>query len=176
MKFTKIEIEGPRIIELRKLEDDRGFFARQFCVDEFEDEGLNPSISQINTSNCIKKGTLRGLHYQIEPFGEAKFLRCISGKIIDFIVDVRPGSRTYLKTFSIELTFENRLGIYIPVGFAHGYMSLTDNVEVIYLSSQKYIPGVERGICWNDPSIHLDLPFEPSIVSCKDLSHPTYNP
>jgi dTDP-4-dehydrorhamnose 3,5-epimerase len=172
MRFTKIEIEGPRIVELEKLEDDRGFFARQFCDQEFEDEGLNTSILQINTSNCIKKGTLRGLHYQIEPFGEVKFLRCISGKIIDFIVDVRPKSPTYLKSFSIELTFENRLGMYIPVGFAHGYMSLTDNAEVIYSSSQRYIPGVERGIRWNDPSIYLDLPFDPSTVSIKDLSHP----
>jgi len=172
MKFTKIEIEGPRIIELNTLEDDRGFFARQFCVDEFEKEGLNPNILQINTSTCLKKGTLRGLHYQIEPYGEVKFLRCISGKIIDFLVDVRPNSSTYLKSFSIELTSENRLGMYIPVGFAHGYMSLTDNAEVIYSSSQKYIQGVERGIRWNDPSIKLDLPFNPCIVSSKDISHP----
>jgi dTDP-4-dehydrorhamnose 3,5-epimerase len=172
MKFTKIEIEGPRIIELNTLEDDRGFFARQFCVDEFEKEGLNPTILQINTSNCLKKGTLRGLHYQIEPYGEVKFLRCISGKIVDFLVDVRPNSLSYLKSFSIELTSENRLGMYIPVGFAHGYMSLTDNAEVIYSSSQKYIPGVERGIRWDDPSINLDIPFSPSIVSIKDLSHP----
>tara|TARA_B110000902_G_C13990972_1_gene468832 strand:+ start:179 stop:703 length:525 start_codon:yes stop_codon:yes gene_type:complete len=171
MKFTKIEIEGPRIVELNPLEDDRGFFARQFCFDEFEKEGLNPTILQINTSKSLKKGTLRGLHYQIEPFGEVKFLRCISGKIIDFLVDVRPNSLSYLKSFSIELTAENRLGMYIPEGFAHGYMSLTDNAEVIYSSSQMYIPGVERGIRWDDPSINLDLPFSPSIVSIKDLSH-----
>ena len=172
MKFTKIEIEGPRIVELQRLEDDRGFFARQFCVDEFQKEGLNSTILQINTSICLKKGTLRGLHYQIEPYGEVKFLRCISGKIIDFLVDIRPNSLTYLKSFSIELTPENRLGMYIPEGFAHGYMSLTDNAEVIYSSSQKYIPGVERGIRWDDPSINLDLPFSPSVVSIKDLSHP----
>lgn len=172
MIFTKIEIEGPRIVELNSLEDERGFFARQFCVDEFEKEGLISSILQINTSNCLKKGTLRGLHYQIEPFGEVKFLRCISGKVIDFLVDVRPDSQTYLQSFSIELTSENRLGMYIPVGFAHGYMSLTDNAEVIYTSSQKYIPGVEMGIRWNDPSIQLDLPFKPTIISSKDLSHP----
>jgi dTDP-4-dehydrorhamnose 3,5-epimerase len=172
MKFTKIEIEGPRIIELNTLNDDRGFFARQFCSDEFENEGLSPRILQINTSHCLKKGTLRGLHYQIEPYGEVKFLRCISGKVVDFLVDIRPNSLTYLKSYSIELTSQNRLGMYIPVGFAHGYMSLTDNAEVIYSSSQKYIPGVERGIRWDDPSINLVLPFKPSIVSIKDLSHP----
>ena len=172
MIFTKIEIEGPRIIELDSLADDRGLFARQFCVDEFEKEGLNSTILQINTSSCLKKGTLRGLHYQIDPYGEVKFLRCISGKVIDFLVDVRPNSSSYLKSFSIELTSVNRLGMYIPVGFAHGYMSLTDNAEVIYSSSQKYIPGVERGVRWNDPSIELNLPFDPLLVSSKDLLHP----
>jgi dTDP-4-dehydrorhamnose 3,5-epimerase len=172
MKFTKIDIEGPRIVELNKLEDERGFFARQFCIEEFKEQGLNSSVIQINTSLCLKKGTLRGLHYQIEPYGEVKFLRCISGKIIDFMVDVRPSSITYLKSFSIELSFENRIGIYVPEGFAHGYMSLTDNAEVIYSSSQNYVPGVERGIRWDDPSINLDLPFSPILVSEKDLSHP----
>jgi dTDP-4-dehydrorhamnose 3,5-epimerase len=172
MKFNEVYLHGPRIVELNKLDDDRGFFARQFCMDEFVEEGLNPKIAQINTSYCSKKGTLRGLHYQLEPYGEVKFLRCISGRILDLLVDLRLNSSTYLKSFSIELTAENRLGMYIPEGFAHGYMSLTDNSEVIYSSSQKYIPGVERGIRWNDPSINLDLPFNPTVVSIKDLSHP----
>jgi dTDP-4-dehydrorhamnose 3,5-epimerase len=171
MKFSKIEIDGPRIVELNRLGDDRGFFARQFCVDEFNKEGLNSSILQINTSYCFKKGTLRGLHYQIEPYAEVKFIRCISGKILDILVDMRPSSITYLKSFSIELSSDNRLGMYIPEGFAHGYMSLIDNSEVLYSSSQNYIPGVEKGIRWDDPSIQLDLPFIPSVVSIKDRSH-----
>ena len=172
MKFSKAGIEGPRIVELNALNDNRGFFARQFCVDEFHAEGLNPDIMQINTSFCEKKGTLRGLHYQLEPFGEVKFLRCIAGEIVDFMVDVRPDSATYLQSFSIVLSSSNRIAIYVPEGFAHGYMSLTDHAEVLYTSSQKYIPGVEKGIRWNDPSIKLDLPFEPMLVSDKDLSHP----
>ncbi len=172
MKFTKIDIDGPRIVELNKIEDDRGFFARQYCVDEFKNEGLNHVVEQINTSSCFKKGTLRGFHYQMEPYGEVKFIRCISGKILDIIIDVRPASKTYLKSFSIELTPENRIGMYIPVGFAHAYMSLIDNSEVIYTSSQKYIAGVEKGIRWNDPSLNLQLPFEPVSVSIKDMNHP----
>jgi dTDP-4-dehydrorhamnose 3,5-epimerase len=172
MKFTKIEIDGPRIVELNKLEDERGFFARQYCVEEFKAEGLNHIIEQINTSNCFKKGTLRGFHYQLEPYGEVKFIRCISGKVLDIIIDVRPESKTYLKSFSIELSPENRVGMYIPVGFAHAYMSLIDNSEVIYTSSQKYIAGVEKGIRWNDPSLNLQLPFDPIIVSIKDMNHP----
>jgi dTDP-4-dehydrorhamnose 3,5-epimerase len=172
MRFSKIEMDGPRIVELNTLNDERGFFARQFCIEEFNEEGLNPSLMQINTSFCGKKGTLRGLHYQLEPYAEVKFLRCISGEIIDFMVDIRPESATYLQSFSILLSSKNRIAIYVPEGFAHGYMSLTDNAEVIYTSSQKYIPGVEKGIRWNDPSIKLNLPFDPMIVSEKDLSHP----
>jgi dTDP-4-dehydrorhamnose 3,5-epimerase len=172
MKFTKLKIEGPRIVELDLVNDFRGFFARQFCRDEFESEGLNSSIMQINTSFCRKKGTLRGLHYQLAPYGEVKFLRCISGEIIDILVDMRRDSLTYLQSFSIVLSSKNRIAIYVPEGFAHGYMSLTNNAEVFYLSSQKYIPGVEKGIRWNDPSIKLELPFQPIIVSEKDLSHP----
>lgn len=173
MKFSKITIEGPRIVELNKLDDDRGFFARQFCVDEFKEEGLDSTIMQINTSYCFKKGTLRGLHYQLEPYAEVKFIRCISGKVLDFLVDMRPSSLTYLQSFAIELSSDNRLGMYIPEGFAHGYMSLIDNSEVLYSSSQKYIPGVEKGIRWDDPSIQLDLPFIPVVVSVKDQSHPS---
>jgi dTDP-4-dehydrorhamnose 3,5-epimerase len=172
MKFTKIGLEGPRIVELCPVSDSRGFFSRQFCVDEFIAEGLNPTIMQFNTSYCEKKGTLRGLHFQVEPYGEIKFLRCIAGEIVDFIVDVRPDSVTYLQSYSIVLSSKNRLAIYVPVGFAHGYMSLTDHAEVLYTSSQKYIPGFEKGIRWNDPSIKLVLPFAPTIVSEKDLSHP----
>jgi dTDP-4-dehydrorhamnose 3,5-epimerase len=172
MKFTKIEIEGPRIVELNTLNDERGFFSRQYCIDEFKVEGIDPTIQQINTSNCIKKATLRGFHYQLEPYGEVKFIRCISGKILDMIIDVRPDSKTYLKSFSIELTSENRIGMYIPVGFAHGYMSIIDNSEVMYTSSQKYIAGLEKGIRWNDPSLNLQLPFYPEIVSEKDMNHP----
>ena len=172
MKFTKVKINGPKIIELDLLNDSRGFFARQFCQEEFKKNGLNSAILQINTSFCRKKGTLRGLHFQPEPYGEVKFLRCISGEIVDFLVDVRKDSPTYLDSFSIVLSSKNRVAIYIPEGFAHGYMSLTNNAEVMYSSSQQYLPGVEKGIRWNDPSIKLDLPFEPINVSEKDLSHP----
>lgn len=172
MKFTKIKIDGPRIVELNTINDERGFFARQYCAEEFKLEGLDPTIQQINTSNCKKKGTLRGFHYQLKPYGEVKFIRCISGKVLDIIIDVRPESETYLESFSVELSSENRVAMYIPVGFAHGYMSLVDNSEVMYTSSQKYIPGVEKGVRWNDPSIRLQLPFEPVIVSEKDMNHP----
>lgn len=172
MKFSNIEIDGPRIIELDFISDNRGFFARAFCNDEFELNGLNRQIVQINTSFCEKKGTFRGLHYQVQPYGEVKFIRCISGKILDVIVDMRPESQTYLNSFSIVLSSENRLAFYIPEGFAHAYMSLVDSSEVLYSTSQKYIPGAERGLRWDDPKLDLNLPFNPVLVSEKDLSHP----
>jgi dTDP-4-dehydrorhamnose 3,5-epimerase len=172
MKFTNIEIIGPQIVELDCISDNRGFFARSFCANEFELNGLNGQIVQINTSFCEKKGTFRGLHYQIAPYGEVKFIRCISGEIIDVIVDMRLGSKTYLKSFSIVLSSKNRLAFYIPEGFAHAYMSLVDCSEVIYSTSQKYIPGAERGLRWDDPKLNLNLPFNPVLVSEKDLSHP----
>jgi dTDP-4-dehydrorhamnose 3,5-epimerase len=172
MKFTNIEIVGPRIIELDYIFDNRGFFARAFCNDEFKLNDLNGQIAQINTSFCEKKGTFRGLHYQVAPYGEVKFIRCISGEVLDIIVDMRPDSKAYLKSFSVVLSSENRLAFYIPEGFAHAYMSLTDSSEVLYSTSQKYIPGAERGIRWDDPKINLNLPFGPNLVSEKDLSHP----
>jgi dTDP-4-dehydrorhamnose 3,5-epimerase len=172
MKFTNIEIVGPQIIELDSISDNRGFFARAFCTNEFELNGLNGHIVQINTSFCQKKGTFRGLHYQVTPYEEVKFIRCISGEILDVIVDMRPDSLTYLKSFNIILSSENRRAFYIPGGFAHAYMSLTDASEVLYSTSQKYIPGAERGLRWDDPKINLNLPFNPVLVSEKDLSHP----
>ena len=172
MKFRNVEIEGPLIVELDPVTDFRGFFARVYCTNEFRVHGLNDHIEQINTSFCEKKGTLRGLHYQVAPFGEVKFIRCISGEVLDIIVDMRVESKTYLKSLTFVLSSVNRLALYIPEGFAHAYMSLVDGSEVLYSTSQRYIPDAERGLRWDDPKLNLVLPFDPVVVSSKDMSHP----
>ena len=152
--------------------DDRGFFARSFCQDEFTQNGLLPMVAQCNISFNHRAGTLRGMHYQLEPATEAKLVRCISGAIVDQIVDLRPGSPTYLQHVSVELTAENRRSLYVPPMFAHGYQSLVDGAEVLYQVSERYTPGQERGLRYNDPALGLEWPLEVTAISEKDNSWP----
>lgn len=176
MKFIETPLKGAFIIELEKRGDDRGWFARAFCTREFQAHGLNHQIVQANTSFSAIKGTLRGMHYQLAPMTEDKIFRSIRGGIFDAIIDLRPESPTYLKHFTVELTAENRLALYIPKGFAHGFMTLAENTEVFYFVTEFYSPELERGIPYNDPQFGIRWPMEPAVISDKDRNLKNFNP
>lgn len=172
MKFTKTPIESAYLIDLQKREDERGFFSRVFCQKEFEQLGLETKFVQVNNSLSVLPGTLRGLHYQKAPKEEVKIVRCIRGALFDVIVDIRENSPTYGKWFGEELTAENRRMMYVPKGFAHGFISLQPNTELVYFVSEYYSPEHERGIRWDDPNINIAWPREPSVISDKDRNLP----
>jgi dTDP-4-dehydrorhamnose 3,5-epimerase len=168
--ISTTNVPGVAIIELKLMEDDRGFFARTFCRQEFVDAGLEPLVEQCNMSFNHKAGTLRGMHMQVEPAPEAKLVRCTRGAIVDQIVDMRPGSPTRLQHVSIELTADNRKALYVPPFFAHGYQTLTDDAEVTYQVSHAYTPGTERGLRYDDPALGLTWPIDVAVISDKDRS------
>lgn len=172
MQFKETSLAGAYVVELDVFEDDRGFFARGFCAEEFSKLGLKPEVKQANISSNHKKGTLRGLHYQMLPAVEAKFIRCTKGAIYDVICDLREDSPTYMQHFGVELTAENRRALYIPEMFAHGYQTLEDNTEVFYQVSEFYTPNVESGYRYDDPKLDISWPLEVSTISEKDLSWP----
>ena len=172
MKFTETKLKGTYIIEPELLTDERGFFARSWCQKEFTERGLNPNLVQCNISFNLKKGTLRGMHYQAKPHEEAKLVRCTTGAIHDVIIDLRPESSTFKQWVAVELTAENRKMLYIPEGIAHGFQTLVDNTEVFYQMSEFYHPDLARGIRWNDPELSLEWPLKEFIISEKDTSYP----
>ena len=176
MNFQETKLKGAFVINLDKHSDERGFFARSFCKNEFDKLGLNHDIVQINNSLSKRKGTLRGMHYQLFPKQEDKIIRCINGSIYDVIVDMRKDSDTFLKWFGIELSQVNRKALYVPKGFAHGYITLFDNSELFYLSTEYYFPDLERGIRWDDPMINIKWPVSIDEISQKDSNHPYYSP
>lgn len=167
MIFSPTKIPDVLIVELEKREDARGYFARAWCESEFADHDL-PRFVQTNMSMSRQKGTIRGLHYQLAPHGEAKYMRCIRGAIFDVVLDIRPDSPTFKQWFGIELTAENRKAVFVPEGLPHAYQALTDEAEVIYSTSCMYTPGAERGIRWNDPTFTIEWPVRQAIVSEKD--------
>jgi dTDP-4-dehydrorhamnose 3,5-epimerase len=168
MKFIETELKGAFLIDPEPLEDERGFFARTWCRKEFEQHGLNPDWVQCNISYNKRKGTLRGMHYQVAPYAEAKLVRCTMGAIYDVIIDLRPDSKTYRQWISAELSAENRKMIYMPQGFAHGFQTLLDNTEVFYQMSEFYAPGYARAIRWNDPQVKIRWPEAERTISEKD--------
>lgn len=172
MLFTETPLAGAFVVALQELTDHRGFFARWFCSREFGDHGITDCVVQANMSYNHKAGTLRGMHYQIPPAAETKFVRCIQGGIYDVIVDLRPGSATRGQHFGIELTAANRLGLVVPEGFAHGLVTLADNTEVVYLVSEFYTPGCERGLRYDDPALGIRWPRPIAEISEKDQSWP----
>jgi dTDP-4-dehydrorhamnose 3,5-epimerase len=174
MKFIETELKGALIIEPNLLEDERGFFARIWCRKEFEQHGLNPDLVQCNISFNRRKGTLRGMHYQVAPSEETKSVRCTMGAIYDVIIDLRPNSPTFKAWLSVELSAENRKMIYIPVGFSHGFMTLADNTEVFYQMSEFYAPECARGVRWNDPAFDIVWPAEVTAISEKDRQYPDF--
>ncbi len=171
MKFFETPLMGAYIIDLEKKEDERGFFARAFCRNEYSELNLSYNILQINNSLSRKRGTLRGMHFQIAPKSEDKIVRCIKGAIYDIIIDLRPSSSTFCKWFGIELNEENRKTLYVPKGFAHGNISLLDNSELLYLVTEYYSFEHERGIRWNDPFFKLKWPIKPTEISVKDKNY-----
>lgn len=173
MIFNTTKIPGVMLIELEKREDPRGYFARAWCAEEFETHRL-PKFVQTNMSMSRQKGTIRGLHYQAAPHGEAKYMRCIRGAIFDVTVDVRQDSPSYKQWFGIELTADNRKAVFVPEGLAHAYQALTDDAEVIYSASCAYTPGAERGIRWNDAAFGIKWPIADAIVSDKDARWPDF--
>lgn len=174
MIFTETYLKGAYIIELEKIADERGFFARVWDKHEFEERGLNSDLVQCNVSFSNKKGTLRGMHYQIFPQEEVKLVRCTKGKIFDVIIDLRKNSNTYKKWFSKETSEDSHQMIYIPEGFAHGFQTLEDNTEVYYQVSAEYDSKLERGIRWNDPIFSISWPLEVSIMSQRDKNFPLF--
>ena len=168
MIFTETKLKGAFIIDIEPSEDERGFFARSWCEDEFKKHGLNPRLVQCNISFNKKRGTLRGMHYQIAPFAEAKLVRCTMGAIYDVIIDLRNDSPTFKKWFSVELSAENRRALYVPEDFAHGFQTLVDNTEVFYQMSEFYRPECARGLRWNDVAFEIEWPISDVVISEND--------
>lgn len=174
MLFTETKLKGAYILDIEPLEDERGFFARSWSEDEFYKHGLNPRLVQCNISFNKKRGTLRGMHYQVAPFAEAKLVRCTMGAIYDVIIDLRSDSPTFKQWFSVELSAENRRALHIPEEFAHGFQTLMDNVEVFYQMSEFHHPEYARGVRWNDPAFNIQWPLEERILSQKDLGYQSF--
>jgi len=172
MLLTPTDLPGAAIVDLELKEDDRGFFARTFCQEEFAEAGLEPTVEQSNLSFNHRAGTLRGMHYQLPPAGEAKLVRCTRGAIVDIIVDMREESPTFRQHVAVELTADNRRALYVPPMFAHGYQTLVDGTEVVYQVSERYTPGVERGLRHDDPALRLPWPVPVTVISDKDRSWP----
>jgi dTDP-4-dehydrorhamnose 3,5-epimerase len=172
MIFTETKLKGAFVIDLQPRGDDRGFFARSFCQREFEAHGLETLIAQSNISFNYRKGTVRGLHFQFPPAAETKFVRCSRGAIVDVIIDLRPESPTYLQHVAVELTADNRRGLYVPERFAHGYQVLEDNTETTYQVGEFYTPAAESGLRYNDPALHIEWPLPATDMSDKDQQWP----
>ena len=174
MIFAPTALAGAFVVDLERREDERGFFARSFCQREFEAHGLDPAVVQCNVSCNRRRGTLRGMHWQEEPHGEAKLVRVTQGALWDAIVDLRPDSPSYCQWIGAELTAGNRRALYIPRGFAHGFQTLTDDVEVFYQMSAFYIPDAQRGVRWDDPAFGIDWPIRPPFLSDRDATYPDF--
>lgn len=175
MIFTQTSLNGSYIIDLEPFTDERGWFARTYCKNEFNTIGHTKEWVQLNHSYTKQKGTIRGMHYQLAPFSEIKLVRCISGAVYDVIIDIRKNSPTFKHYFGAEISAKNKKMIYIPEGFAHGFQTLTDDCELTYHHSQFYMPGVEGGIRFNDPSIEIEWPLSVNTISERDSLHPLIN-
>ncbi|MGI8510480.1 MAG: dTDP-4-dehydrorhamnose 3,5-epimerase [Gemmatimonadaceae bacterium] len=172
MLFTRTRLDGAYVIDIEPREDARGFFARTFCVHEFEAHGLKGVVAQCSIAYSSTRGTLRGMHFQSAPAAETKLVRCTGGAIHDVIVDMRPGSTTYLQHFTVDLSDENRRSLYVPEGFAHGYQTLTDDSEVTYQAGDFYAPGFEGGFRYDDPAFGIQWPLPVTVISDRDAAWP----
>ncbi len=175
MKYTPLEVDGVQLVEMEPRSDERGFFARAFAAEEFEARGMRPEVVHCNLSFNHRAGTVRGLHLSLPGHPEAKYIRCTRGAIVDVAVDVRPDSPTYLKHVMVELTADNRAGLYLPPHLAHAYQTLTDDAEVLYMVSVPYAPGAEVGFRYDDPAFGISWPVPVSVVSDKDASWPAFD-
>jgi dTDP-4-dehydrorhamnose 3,5-epimerase len=176
MKFTNVPLPGAYLIELEPLIDERGFFARSWCSEEFRVHGLSAILAQCSISLNTRKGTLRGMHYQDHPYAEVKLVRCCAGAIYDVVLDLRPKSSSYCKWFAVELSAANRKMLYVPEGFAHGFQTLADDTEVFYQVSKSYRSEYARGVRWDDPLFGIHWPIGEPIISERDRSFPNHAP
>jgi dTDP-4-dehydrorhamnose 3,5-epimerase len=174
MIFTETKLKGAFILDLELREDNRGAFARTFCMNEFEAHGLKPTVAQCNLSYNYKAGTMRGMHYQVAPACETKLVRCTKGAIYDVIIDMRPESPTYMQHIGVELSADNHRALYVPEMFAHGYLALTDGAEVAYQVGEFYTPGYERGLRYDDPAFGIEWPMAVTVISDKDAAWPLF--
>lgn len=177
MKIVATPLEGAFLIEPQRFADSRGHFARQFCARTFAERGLSSAFVQVNESLNRRQGTLRGMHYQLPPRAETKLVRCVRGAMYDLILDLRPDSPTFGRSFGAELTPENGLAMYVPKGFAHGFATLVDDTVAVYFVDEYYSPEHERGVRWNDPHFGLKWPIdEPAVISDKDRDQRDWDP
>jgi len=174
MEFFETKLSGIYIVEMNKIEDERGFFARAWCQEEFEEAGLVPKTVQINVGYSERKGTLRGMHYQETPHREVKLVRCTRGVLYDVVVDLRPESPTYKKWVGVELSSENHRMMYVPEGCAHGYQTLEDDTEMVYQTSEFYAPEVATGVRYNDPEFDIEWPMPVEVISDTDADWPDF--
>lgn len=174
MKFTASRIPGAWVIDITAIHDHRGFFAMTWVPGEFRQRGIEPALAQCNLAYNHKRGTLRGMHFQAAPHAQAKIIRCTRGALLDVIVDLRPESPTYCQSDAVELTADNRRMLYMPEGIAHGYLTLTDDVEAYYHASTPWHPAAESGVRWDDPAFAIAWPFAPVLISDKDAAWPDH--
>lgn len=172
MTFEETILKGSFVIDLNTLQDDRGWFMRTYSKDDFEKHiGFEKEWVQMNQSFTVKKGSIRGMHFQLKPFSEIKLVRCIAGEVFDVIIDLRINSPTFLKWFGINLSSENKKMVYIPEGFAHGFQTLSENAELVYQHSEYYKPEAEAGIKYNDQAVNIQWPLEVTEISERDKNH-----
>ena len=176
MIFAETPLAGAYGVELERLGDERGWFARTFAVEEFEQRGLNPAVTHCNTSFNTLAGTLRGMHYQAQPHGEVKLVRCTRGAAYDVIIDLRPDSQTYCRWYAVELTEENGRALYVPEGLAHGFQTLVNDTELYYQMSCPYVPSHARGVRWDDLAFGIDWPVADRTISERDRNYPDFVP
>lgn len=174
MIFTETKIAGVFVIELERRSDERGFFARQWCADEFVRAGLNPAIAQINVARSTAAGTLRGVHYQKSPHAEVKLVRCTRGSVFDVAVDLRPESPTFRQWFGTELDAESGRMLYIPEGCGHGYLTLTPDADLVYQASVPYAPTSATGVRHDDPAFNISWPEAVKVISSQDQNWPPF--
>jgi dTDP-4-dehydrorhamnose 3,5-epimerase len=176
MIFRETPVEGAWIVEPERFEDERGFFARTWDVDELAARGLDAALVQCSISFNRLRGTLRGMHYQAAPHEETKLVRCTAGAIFDVAVDLRPDSPTFCAWAGVELSAANRLALYVPRGCAHGFLTLTDDVEIAYQISERYAPDAARGVRFDDPAFGIAWPAEVTVVNERDRTYPDFAP
>ena len=176
MRFVPGELDGTWLVELEPHLDERGFFARSFCVDEFAEHGLPTAFPQTNLSRNTRAGTLRGMHFNVTAEAEGKLVRCTRGAIHDVVVDLRPDSATYLRSFAASLDADGGRALYVPPHFAHGFVTLTDATDVEYLMTRSYVADAGRGARWDDPAFAIEWPRPPAVISARDATYPDFEP